>query len=92
MILDPENDIFMFLASKTISTKTNAKVKKGLKALSNDQEPIEEVKEKVPYVISLEVGGRFNIQRREGRNLVLVPGRLIVQVIVIVIIIILIIN
>eukprot|EP01094_Clydonella_sp_ATCC50884_P012750 TRINITY_DN23033_c0_g1_i1.p1 TRINITY_DN23033_c0_g1~~TRINITY_DN23033_c0_g1_i1.p1 ORF type:complete len:1165 (-),score=448.58 TRINITY_DN23033_c0_g1_i1:313-3702(-) len=82
VLLDPENDIFLFLASKTISTKTNAKVKMGLKKLNNssDKEELEaQEKEKVPYVVALDVGGKFNIQRREGTNLVLVPGNMIVQ-------------
>jgi len=82
MILDPENDIFLFLASKTISTKTNAKLKRGLKKL-NDGDGADGTgdgeKEKVPYQISLEVGGKFNVHHRQGVNLVLVPGSKIVQ-------------
>lgn len=96
MIQDPENDIFLFLASKTISTKTNAKLKRGLKKLNTDgsgasSENIlsssqlnsssslnnDEVEQ--PYIVNLDIGGEFNIRGREGTNLLLVPGKKIVQ-------------
>jgi len=82
MIQDPDNDIFLFLASKTISIKTNAKLKRGLKRLNteggessgNADETDDE-----PYLVNLEIGGEFNINGREGTNLLLVPGKKIVQ-------------
>eukprot|EP01096_Ripella_sp_DP13-Kostka_P005058 TRINITY_DN17724_c0_g1_i1.p1 TRINITY_DN17724_c0_g1~~TRINITY_DN17724_c0_g1_i1.p1 ORF type:complete len:1143 (+),score=548.99 TRINITY_DN17724_c0_g1_i1:292-3720(+) len=82
-ILDPDNELFLMLASKTISTKANAKLKKGLKTLNKDgsAEIIEMAdRDKEPYVISLDVGGGFNVNNREGTNLLLVPGNFIVQV------------
>ena len=85
-IQDPENDIFLFLASKTISVKTNAKLKKGLKKLNEtDSEQDDEEnnspgqKEELPYIVNLDIGGEFNIHGREGTNLLLVPGKKIVQ-------------
>lgn len=97
-ILDPNNEIFLFLASKTISTKTNAKLKKGLKTLGEEgigsssssgginsssisgSAGALSSSEKEPYIISLEMGGSFNINNREGTNLLLIPGSKIVQV------------
>jgi len=84
MLLDPENDIFLYLASKTISTKTNAKLKQGLKKLNTDPhtEPSggQPEETQAPYIVNLEIGGEFNLRGREGKNLLLVPGRKIVQV------------
>ena len=84
MILDPDNDIFLFLASKTISNKTNAKLKRGLKKLNAEgTNNIIEAggEEKVTlYIVNLDIGGNFNIRGREGTNLLLVPGKKIAQV------------
>merc|ERR1712137_722 len=82
MIQDPDNDIFVYLASKTISLKTNAALRRGLKRLGSESTPelaAEPSKVNEPYLVNLEIGGSFKIAGREGTNLLLVPGRKIVQ-------------
>ena len=85
MLLDPENDIFLYLASKSISVVGNVKLKRGLKkTLGQDPKEVKEKEEEenekaAIYNINLEVGGEFNIHGREGKNLLLVPGKKIVQ-------------
>lgn len=80
LLLDPENDIFLVLASKTISNKGNAKVKQGLKkTLDSSGGADAGGDDALPYVVSLEIGGSFNVQGREGTNLLLVSGSKILQ-------------
>lgn len=79
LLLDPENDIFLVLASKTISNKGNAKVKQGLKKTLDSSGGADGSGDDVPYVVSLDIGGNFNVLGREGTNLLLVAGSKILQ-------------